>query len=85
MVRPPTWVVQQWNYSQTATSAPTTADPINSSLVQNGSNLSFNGVNIITNADQGALYSWRVDLWDYCAQENDGVCGQTIDTVIENH
>lgn len=78
-------VAQQWTRSESTVYAPTPGDSSNYTDVQAGPLINLNGVFMITNADQGAVFSWSVTKFAYCALATDAGCTAQVGTVNENH
>lgn len=78
-------VAQQWTHSESTVYAPTPGDSSNYADVQAGPPINLSGVFMITNADQGAVFSWSVTKLGYCALATDTGCTAQVDTVNENH
>jgi hypothetical protein len=89
-------VVQQWSSTLNTVHSPTANDPYFFTQTQNAPDAYVNSQHIITNADQGAVYSWRLIKQGYCASKTFSYsspipwtfvsnCVTNVDQVTENH
>jgi hypothetical protein len=78
-------VIKQWQTSMTKTFGRDPSDPFSYTQTQSGVDPSRLGNYLITNADQGALLSWGVKLYSYCASATELGCNAQVDSSTEFH
>src|SRR5437867_13222736 len=80
-------VIREWNYTESTVYAATPGDPYDFTRVQSAPQpWNVGGLPmIITNADTGALVSWKVEYLHYCPLETDAGCASDVTTNTEYH
>lgn len=79
-------VVKQWNLNDTAVSNAISLYPYyTTTTTQSAPAVNINGPFAITNADQGALFSWSASWYSYCALGTTGKGCAMVNGGHENH
>jgi hypothetical protein len=79
-------VVREWNYTDSKVYAPTPGDPYDFTHVQSAPEVMvFDERPMITNADTGAVVSWKVDYYHYCPVARHAGCVSDFDRKTEYH
>jgi len=78
-------VVRQWSSSSNIVYNGTPDNPYAFNYVQSAPAPYLDGTYMITNADQGALISWKLVLPAYCAVETDQGCSSNVADKVEYH
>src|SRR6266516_304296 len=79
--------IREWNYTDSTVYAATPGNPYDFTRVQSAPQpWNVCGLPmIITNADTGALVSWKVEYLHYCPLETDAGCASDVTTNTEYH